>query len=99
MEFKISYNNNSIDFVNEIKTILSNEFPLIDVKTFNENTYSEKKKSYRHKNSFGAKMCPFSTLTDNDKRVVAAFYSENNKCTVDNIISYLKKVILYERKN
>ena len=49
----------------------------------------ERKKGYKIKGSFSARLNPFIGVYNNDKPV-KGFYSEANECTIDNITKYLK---------
>lgn len=83
MELKIAYNNEQ--FLKDLK-----ERTNLKIIAFNENIYSEKKKAIMLKSSWGTKQSPFVLLLD-DSNPIKAFYSDNNECTVHNIITYLNE--------
>ncbi len=93
---KVAYDDNSEKLIKELETLISNSYPLINLESFHENLFKEKKKALKLKSGYSARKCPFAVLLDIDKNVVKAFYSEDNKCTLDNIKKTLTKFIPYE---
>ena len=83
MELKVTYNNEQ--FLNDLKERIN-----LKIIAFNENIYSEKKKAIMLKSSWGTRQSPFVLLLE-DSKPIKAFYSDNNECTVHNIISYLNE--------
>ena len=53
---------------------------------YSENKRLERKKAFALKGSWSARETPFALLRDDDMEL-KAFYSEDNSCTIDNIIS------------
>lgn len=96
---KIAYDDNSEKLVKELEELISSKYPLIELETFHENIFKERKKAFKLKNVYSARKCPFAVLLDIDKNVVSAFYSENNKCTLDNIQKTLTQFISYENSS
>lgn len=95
MVLKIAYDDNSEKVVSEIRNMLR-EFPMVELETYHEQIFRERKKAFALKNEWGTRIAPFAILVDDDKNPVIAFYSERKECTVDNIIETLKKFIIYE---
>lgn len=94
MTLKISYNDENLSLVSNLKNIIRDKYPLIDLKSYNESVFKERAKSMKLKYSFGAKLTPFAVLM-NDDTPVAAFYSESNSCDLDTIVDTLETVISY----
>lgn len=73
------------------------EFPIkiqeayheLKVISYNENHYAEKKKAYKVKGGYSARMTPFMVLLGKDKSFKKAFYSEDNGCTLENLQQWL----------
>lgn len=84
MIVNICYNNSCVNLVKAI-----NDFKNITINSFNEDLYNEKKKSYKIKGGFSARMTPFVLITSDNKEYIKAFYSENKECTIDNVLNYL----------
>ena len=95
LTLKIAYDDNSEKLIKELEKLTSNN-PLISLESFHENLFVERKKAFKLKSSYSARKCPFAVLLDIDNNVITAFYSEDNKCTLDNIQKTLTKFIPYE---
>ena len=98
MILKVAYDDNSEKLITELKEVLE-KFPLVNLETYHENIFKERKKAFAIKNEWGTRKSPFAILIDNDHTPVVAFYSEESNCTVDKIIEALNKWIVYEKKN
>lgn len=96
---KVAYDDNSEKLVKELEELISFKYPLIKLETFHENLFKERKKAFKLKNIYSARKCPFAVLLDIDKNVVSVFYSEDNKCTIDNIQKTLIQFIPYENSS
>jgi len=83
MILKICYNDSK--FFESVKSICNN----IKVEGYDETNYKEKKKAYKIKGSYSARMTPFMLLLDDDEKYIKAFYSEAKECTLDNLKHYL----------
>lgn len=77
----ICYNDNCKDLVNQIQE----KYPDLKIHSYNENHYAEKRRSYRIKGGYSARMTPFMLLLGDDKSYKKAFYSEDNKCNLENL--------------
>lgn len=97
MILKVVYNDKSISLINELQSILK-EFPMIELESYQEEIFKEKRKAFKLKGAFSAKITPFAVLYDNKKVPIIVFYSESHDCTFENIINKLKEFIAYERK-
>lgn len=64
-------------------------YPELKVISYNENHYAEKKKAYKIKGGYSARMTPFMVLLGKDKSFKKAFYSEDNGCTLENLQQWL----------
>lgn len=89
MILHICYNDSCHTFPDKIKEICPEQ---ITVETYDENNYHEKKKAYKIKGGYSARKTPFMLLTEDDKSYVKAFYSEDNGCSVDNLLKFLKSL-------
>ena len=88
MIFKIVYNSDEHDsFYKELCKLLDSNN--IEYESYDSKFLKERKKGYKIKGSFSARLNPFIGVYDNDKPV-NGFYSEANECTIDNITKYLK---------
>lgn len=94
MILKVAYDDNSEKLITELKEFLE-KFPLVTLETYHENLFKERKKAFSLKNEWGTRKAPFAILIDNENKPVIAFYSEKNKCTIDNISETLKSYIVY----
>lgn len=65
-----------------------NKYPEIKFESYNEDLFTEKKKSYSIKNWFAARMTPFCGIF-NDEKCAKGFYSEAKECTEQNIVNFL----------
>ena len=88
----VCYNDNSSQFPIKIENFCLENFPEIKVEKYNENNYHEKKKAFRLKGGYSARMTPFMLLLTNDKKYIKAFYSEDKGCTLDNLITVLNNL-------
>ena len=80
--------------VNLMKEEENGHFPTIEVVSYNEEHYKERKDAFQLKASCGARLTPFCAIYNDDKELIKAFYSEVGECTIHNIIEYLKNEIL-----
>ena len=90
MILKVVYDDNSQMLINKLKSILSN-YPLIELESYHEGLFKERKKAFGLKGSFSARLSPFAVLYNSENNPVKAFYSEVNECTLDNIIDNINK--------
>lgn len=94
MLLEISYNDDSQKLVKELEKELE-RFKDIEFKSYHEELFKERSKSFKLKGAYGTRLCPFALLTIEGKPV-KAFYSELNQCTVENIINSLYEFIPYD---
>ena len=92
MILNICYNDKCVNFLKEITNLCLEEFPDIKILQYDENHYKDKKKAYKIKGGYSARMTPFVLLTEDDKKYIKVFYSEDNSCTIDNIIKFIKSI-------
>lgn len=90
MILKVVYDDNSQILIDKLKSILSN-YPLIELESYHEGLFKERKKAFGLKGSFSARLSPFAVLYNSENNPVKAFYSEVNECTLDNIIDNINK--------
>lgn len=77
----VCYNDNSKELPNQIQ----DKHPELKVISYDENHYTEKRKAYKIKGGYSARMTPFMLLLQDDKTFIRAFYSEDNGCTLNNL--------------
>jgi hypothetical protein len=92
MTVKIVYNEDCQPLQNRITAHLWQNFPKIQVETYDESHYKDKKKAIMIKASCGTRLAPFVAIYDDSKELIKAFYSETGDCTFDNIIKYLNDI-------
>ena len=97
MILKVAYDDNSEKLITELKEILVN-FPMIELETYHEQIFKERKKAFAIKNEWGTRLTPFAILIDNDNTPVIAFYSEKGSCTSEKISEALHNWIVYGKK-
>ena len=93
MILKIAYNNNCISLIQKLKSIFET-FPGLNLETYQEDFFKEKKKAFKLKGAFSAKQTPFAVLYNDGKVPISVFYSESNDCTFENISNKLKEFIV-----
>lgn len=81
------YNNNYELLKDELKKELT-QYPEIQFESFNEDSFVERKKSFKIKKSFAAKKIPFCGVFK-DNKMIKGFYTEANECTTKNISKFL----------
>lgn len=94
MVLKISYNDNSEIFVNNIKKIID-RYPFIRLETYHEQLFKERKKALKLKYEWGTQLSPFAILIDDNNKAIKAFYSEQDNCNFDKILEILNSIIIY----
>lgn len=91
MTIKIVYNESCQVFKNQLVAYLWEHFPKIDIETYDESYYKDKKKAIMIKSSCGARLTPFIAIYNNNKDLIKAFYSEVRDCTLNNVIEYVNE--------
>lgn len=94
MILKVAYDDNSQYLVDELKKVLS-KYPLVELQTYHEGLFKERKNAFKLKGGFSARHTPFAVLIDNYP--VMAFYSEANTCTIEEIMKALNNPVVYGR--
>ena len=89
MILTICYNDSCKSFENVLHQLIEENFSNITVISYNESFYDEKKKAFKIKGGYSARMTPFMLLTNNEKKYIKAFYSEDKGCTLDNLKQFL----------
>ena len=97
MTLKVTYDDNSENLITELKKFLI-DYPMVELETYHENLFKERKKAFAIKNEWGTRKSPFAILIDNECTPVVAFYSEQGDCTTSKIIDALNKWIVYGKK-
>lgn len=90
---KLSYND-SCGWIHQLRDTIKQQYPLLELQTFNEDIAKERKKAFALKSSWATRMSPFAILVAEDKPV-KAFYSEDKSCTYEEIINALNSFIVY----
>lgn len=89
MIVNVCYNRASMDLMHSVCEFCHDEHPEIEVKCYDEDHFKEKKQAYRIKGGYSARKTPFMLLTTKDGAYLKAFYSEDNKCTLDSLETFL----------
>lgn len=90
MTVKIIYSEDCLPLKNQVVAYIWEKLPGVEVETYDELHYKDKKKAIMIKASCGTRLVPFVAVYDDDKELVKAFYSEVGDCTVNNIVKYLE---------
>lgn len=90
MTVKIIYSEDCLPLKNQVVAYIWEKLPGVEVETYDELHYKDKKKAIMIKASCGTRLVPFVAVYDTNKELVKAFYSEVGDCTVNNIIKYLE---------
>lgn len=98
MILKLVYDDNSETLAKELKDSIS-KFPLVQMETYHEEIFKERKKAFKIKGGFSARHNPFAVLLDNNSNPVRAFYSESGDCTKEEIIKTLTNFVAYEQRS
>lgn len=88
MTLQVVYNEQSKQLIDELKS-----FNSIELISYNEDIFSERKQAFKFKASFSAKKTPFAVIYDDEHKPLAAFYSEVKDCTYDRIEYVLDQLI------
>lgn len=88
MILELAFNNNCLDLKKQIDNLVQS-FINLEYKAYNESHYKEKKKAYKLKGGYSARLTPFALYKD-DIHVIP-FYSESNDCNLDNIKEILNR--------
>lgn len=91
---KIAFNDTSASMVSDLKQLIPEKFPLVELECYQEELFKERKKALGLKSQWGTFMSPFAVLIVDDKPV-KAFYSEEDACTFDKIVEALTSIIVY----
>lgn len=92
MILTVCYNSSCENFPKEVETFCAENFPYTIVISYSEDLFNEKKKAYKVKGGYSARMTPFMLLTTDEKAYVKAFYSEDNGCTINALKTFLSNV-------
>ena len=94
MIIKIIYNSNNQNQQKcvELTTKFLKKYSKLEVLTFDENHYKEKKKAFQIKASCGTKETPFIAVYNDDKEIVKAFYSEVDNNVFKSFFNYISKI-------
>lgn len=92
MTVKIVYNESYLPFKNKIVAHIWEKHPKMEVETYDEEHYKDRKKAIMIKASCGTRLAPFVAIYNDSKELVKAFYSEVGECVAENIIKYLNEV-------
>lgn len=81
----ICYNDSS----RELPKLIQDLYPELEVVSYDETHYSEKRKAYKIKGGYSARMTPFMLLLGKDKSFKKAFYSEDGNCNIQNLTEWI----------
>lgn len=95
--FRISvcYDNSCLELEKNLKDLVSNSD--IEFESFNEELYTDRKKSFKVKGHFAARQTPFVGVFK-DTKGIKGFYSEANECTIDKVTTYLQEARILDHK-
>ena len=94
MILNVAFKDSHEPIIKELRKLLEN-YPLVNLKELNEESFLTKKDALKLKYHYGAQKSPFANLTDNDKVHIEAFYSENKTFSLDYIKAVLDHWVLY----
>ncbi|MBR2248727.1 MAG: hypothetical protein IJ880_17230 [Bacilli bacterium] len=94
MILNVAFNDSHEQIIKKLRELLK-EYPLVELRELNEESFLTRKDALKLKYHYGAQKSPFANLTDNDKVHVEAFYSENKSFNLDYIKAVLDHWILY----
>lgn len=97
MLLKVAYSDESENLIKQLEEALR-EFPMVELESYHENLFKERKKAFALKSEWGTRKSPFAILIDNDHIPVIAFYSEEESCTAIKITKALRNWIVYNSK-
>lgn len=94
IELQVTFNSELPGHFIEDLTKMLEEFPDIKMEEVYDSKFSDtKKKGYKIKGKFGARLDPFvGVFVDNIP--VKGFYSEVSECNIDNIKTYLNEITI-----
>lgn len=92
MELKISYNDESLEFFQELSNIINQKYNDITIVGYNENVKKERKHAFGLKSNYGTKLTPLVVILNPEP--IKAFYTDVKECRIDNIISYIDNLII-----
>lgn len=82
----VCYNDDCWNFLESVDKYCKDKE--IKVISYNESNYKERKKAYKIKGGYSARMTPFMLLMEDDK-YKKAFYSEDDGCTLNKLQRYV----------
>lgn len=85
---EMTYSDNCLDFKKDLVKTMEN-YSHVGFVFHNETNYKEKSAAYKFKGAYSAKKCPF--VVYKDRKHTVPFYSEDNSCTIDNIVEILER--------
>lgn len=92
MELKVSYNDESLEFFQELSNIINQKYNDITIVGYNENVKKERKHAFGLKSNYGTKLTPLVVILNPEP--IKAFYTDVKECRIDNIISYIDSIII-----
>lgn len=92
MILHICYNDSYTEFFDSVQKFCEEKYPDIQVLAYNEDFYNDRKKSFKIKGGYSARLTPFMLLTTDEKAYLQAFYSEDKGCTLPKLEKYLNSI-------
>lgn len=92
MELKVSYNDESLEFFQELTNIINQKYNDITITGYNENSKKERKHAFGLKSNYGTKLTPFVVILNPEP--VKAFYTDVKECRIDNIVPYIDSFLI-----
>ena len=92
MELKVSYNDEYLEFFQELSNIINQKYNDITIVGYNENVKKERKHAFGLKSNYGTKLTPLVVILNPEP--IKAFYTDVKECRIDNIISYIDSIII-----
>ena len=76
MELKVSYNDESLEFFQELNNIINQKYNDITITGYNENSKKQRKHAFGLKSNYGTKLTPFVVILNPEP--VKAFYTDGS---------------------
>ena len=89
LSLTVAIDDNSQNFLHELTEVIKTEYPEVELNSFHEGLFKERKKAFTLKGGYSARKTPFAVLFDVDRNPLKAFYTEVAECTVENIKFHL----------
>ena len=86
MVLELSYTDSN--FKKQVEDLVT-KYPKLTFNAYDESHFQEKKKAFKLKGGYSARLSPFAVFKDAKHTI--PFYSESHDCTIDNISEILNR--------